>query len=607
MRIMWGFAEDRTLDRHFLGVSRSLTGRAWRARLDARGEAIATAIAQRGIASENLARVLAGRGVGVEAAPAYLAPSLRQDLPDPSSLTDMDAAASRLADAVQRGESIAIFGDYDVDGATSAALLHGVLSALGPPPRIYIPDRIFEGYGPNSEAIDNLIDGGATLIVCVDCGSTSFDALNRAKQRGADVIVLDHHQVGADLPPAFAIVNPSRRDDISSQANLAAVGVTFMTAVALVRELRRRGYAAPLPDLLAYLDLVALGTVCDMVPLTGLNRALVNKGLIALRRTERIGLRSLINASRLKSPPDCGHLGFLLGPRINAGGRIGEATLGARLLTATDQIEADRIAALLDRLNAERQAIEAAAVAEAIAEADAEIRAGEGPPVLISGREGWHPGVVGLVAARLKERFERPAFAIAWNGGNIGTGSGRSIPGVDVGAAIRSAVEAKILLKGGGHAMAAGVTVARERLADLRGFLEERLGPAVRTAGEDRDLAIDAAVSGSGATAALVEELERAGPYGNGSPAPVVALPAHRVAFADVAGNRHVRVSLASGGGESLKAIAFRAAETPLGRALLSARGEPLHVAGTLSLDYFGGSPRPQLRILDAAKPDGRF
>lgn len=604
---MLGFAEDRTLDRYFLGVAKSLTGRAWRARLDARGEAIATAIAQRGIASETLARVMAGRGVSIEGAQEYLSPSLRQDLPDPSSLTDMDAAVAHIADAIERREAIAIFGDYDVDGATSAALLHGVLAALSLPPRIYIPDRIFEGYGPNPEAVDNLIDGGATLIVCVDCGSTSFEALKRARDRGVDVIVLDHHQVGAELPPAFAIVNPSRRDDISGQGQLAAVGVTFLTAVALLRELRRRKFAAALPDLLAFLDLAALGTVCDMVPLTGLNRALVVKGLVALRRTERIGLRALVNASRLKSPPDCGHLGFLLGPRINAGGRIGEATLGARLLTATDQGEAEGIAAILDRLNSERQAIEAAAVAEAIAEAEAEVGAGEGPPVLIAGREGWHPGVVGLLAARLRERFSRPSFAIAWNGGSVGTGSGRSIPGVDIGSAIRAAVDQGILVKGGGHAMAAGITIEREKLAALRAFLEERLAPQIQAAEADRDIEIDAAITESGATTAFVEDLERGGPYGNGNPNPVVALPAHRVTFVDRAGNGHVRLSLASGGGGTLKAIAFRAAETPLGRALLAARGQPLHVAGTLSLDHYGGNPRPQLRVIDAAQSAGRF
>jgi single-stranded-DNA-specific exonuclease len=606
---MQGFAAALTpIERHFLGVARSVTGRAWRARLDERGEAIATAMAQRGIASEALSRVLVGRGVGLEDAEAYLSPSLRQDLVDPSSLTDMDSVAARLADAVTDREPIAIFGDYDVDGATSAALLHGVLAALGVPPRIYIPDRIFEGYGPNPEVIDSLIDAGARLIVCVDCGSTSFEALERAHARGVDVIVLDHHQVGGELPPAAAIVNPNRRDDASGQGHLAAVGVSFLAAVALLRELRRRGYAGKLPDLLSFLDLAALGTVCDVVPLIGLNRALVSKGLIALRHTERPGMRALITASRLRSPPDCGHLGFLLGPRINAGGRIGDATLGAQLLTTDDPVEAERIAMLLDRLNSERQAIEMAAVTEAIAESEAEIGTGEGPPVIVTGREGWHPGVVGLVAARLRERFARPALAIAWTGDDTGAGSGRSVPGVDLGAAVRAALEEGILVKGGGHAMAAGLTLKRDRLAALRAFLEERLADPVLAAAEaERTLEIDAALNQSGATVSLVEELERAGPYGSGNPAPVFAFPAHRIAFADTAGNGHVSVSLAASGEGSLKAIAFRAADAPLGHALLAARGRPLHVAGTLSLDHWGGSARPQLRILDAAKPDGRF
>jgi single-stranded-DNA-specific exonuclease len=420
------------------------------------------------------------------------------------------------------------------------------------------------------------------------------------------VVVLDHHQVGAELPPAVAIVNPNRRDDVSGQGQLAAVGVTFVTAVALLRELRRRGFSGPLPDLLPLLELAALGTVCDMVQLTGLNRALVAKGLVALRRSERPGVRALIEAARLKSPPDSGHLGFLLGPRINAGGRIGNATLGARLLTTRDAAEAAEIANLLDRLNSERQAIETAAVAEAMAEADAEIGGGEGPALIVASGESWHPGVVGLVAARLRERFERPAFAIAWNGSGIGSGSGRSVPGVDIGRAVRAAVDAGVLIKGGGHAMAAGVTLEREKLGALRAFLEDRLGDDVATASADRDLQIDGALSAGGATKALVEELELAGPYGNGSPAPVFALPAHRVAFVDVAGNAHVRLTLQAQSGESLKAIAFRAADAPLGRALLSARGKPLHVAGTLSLDHYGGSPRAQLRVVDAAEAGDR-
>ena len=604
---MWGFAEAEAPDRHFLGVVRSLTGRAWLPRLDLRGERLATAMAQRGVASECLARVLAGRGVEVEAAAAFLAPSLRQDLPDPSALTDMNAAAARLADAVGRREQVAIFGDYDVDGATSAALLHEVFTALGLAPQIYIPDRIFEGYGPNPEAIASLIDAGATLIVCVDCGSTSFGALARAAERGVDAIVLDHHQIGGALPPALAIVNPNRRDDISGQGHLAAVGVTFLAAVALLRELRRRGYEGAVPDLLSFLDLVALGTVCDVVPLVGLNRAFVAKGLIAMRMSGRIGLRALIAAARLRSPPDCGHLGFLLGPRINAGGRIGNARLGVELLVAHDPAEADRIAALLERLNEERQAIERQAVIEATAEAEAEIGTGAGPAVLVVSRDGWHPGVLGLMAARLRERFSRPAFAIAWNGDATGTGSGRSVPGVDIGAAVRAAVEEGLLVKGGGHAMAAGITVERPRLGALRAFLQERLEDHVHEAAPDRKLEIDGALAAGGATSALIGDLERAGPFGNGNPAPVFAFPAHRVTFADRAGNGHVRVNWAAAAGGTLKGVAFRAADQALGEALLSARGRPLHVAGTLCLDHWNGTARPQLRVLDVADPDSRF
>jgi single-stranded-DNA-specific exonuclease len=381
--------------------------------------------------------------------------------------------------------------------------------------------------------------------------------------------------------------------------------VTFLAAVALLRELRSRGYAGAMPDLLTFLDLVALGTVCDMVPLTGLNRAYVAKGLVALRYTERPGLRALIAVSRLKSAPDCGHLGFLLGPRINAGGRIGEATLGARLLTIEDPIEGERIAGVLDRLNVERQTIEAEAVAEATAESEAEIGGGEGPAVLLASRNGWHPGVVGLVAARLKERFCRPAFAIAWNG-DTGSGSGRSIPGVDLGAAVRAALEEGVLVKGGGHAMAAGITIRRENFAALRAFLESRLGPAVRAADAVHSLEIDGAASAGGSTAEFITDLERAGPFGTGNPAPVFALPAHRIAFAERAGNGHVRVSLRSGT-DTLKAIAFRAADQPLGRALLESRGQPMHVAGTLCLDHWNGTARPQLRILDVAHAEGRL
>ena len=606
---MWGFAPEIALERHFLGVARSATGRAWCSRLDSAGEAAATTIAQRGAAGEMLARILTGRGVTPDTAEAFLSPSLRQDLPDPSRLTSMDAAAARLADAVERGESVAVFGDYDVDGATSTALLHQVLAALGCLARIYIPDRIFEGYGPNPEAIELLAREGAKLIVCVDCGSTSFAALEHARSLGVDVLVLDHHQVGTELPPAVAVVNPNRQDDLSGLGYLAAVGVTFLAAVALLRELRRRGAAATgnAPDLLTFLDLVALGTICDLVPLTGLNRAFVVKGLVALRHGERPGLRALMQAARLKGPPDCGDLGFLLGPRINAGGRIGDASLGARLLTTDNPAAAAEIAARLDRLNVERQTIEATAVADAMAEAEAETAGGDGPAVLVTCRAGWHPGVAGLIAARLKERFCRPAIAVALDANGIGTGSGRSVPGVDLGSAVRAAVEAGILLKGGGHPMAAGLTLRGDEIGNLRRFLEQRLGDTVRAAQADRTVRIDGALSAAGVSVDLVAELERAGPFGTGNPNPIFAFPAHRIAYAEEKGNGHIRVGLRPEVGGSLKGIAFRAAGTPLGDALLAARGKSLHVAGTLCLDHWSGTARPQLRIVDVAAPDGRF
>ncbi len=608
---MRAIAEPSGHDRPFLGVARSVTGKAWRARLDDAGEAVAVAIAQRQETSEILARVLAGRGVTTQTAQAFLAPTIRAEMPDPSDLTDLDAAVERLADAIAAGEAIAIFGDYDVDGAASAALLHDILTACGLEPRIYIPDRIFEGYGPNPQAIDRLIDEGSTLIVTVDCGVTSFDALERAHGRGVDVVVIDHHQIGVSLPPARAIVNPNRQDDVSGQGDLAAVGVTFLVVAGLIRLLRKRGFfndARPEPDLLTCLDLVALGTVCDVVPLRGLNRAFVQKGLVAMRHTARPGILALMREAGLKEPVDSGHLGFLLGPRINAGGRIGDAALGARLLTCTQESEAREIAETLGRLNRERQAIERDAVADAIAEAEAEIGEGAGPVAIVAARDGWHPGVAGLIASRLKDRFSRPAVAIAFTqGANQGTGSGRSVSGVDLGAAIRKAVDTGILAKGGGHAMAAGLTIERSRLAEFRKFLETELDAQMRLAGQDDVLKIDAAMTAGGARLELISGLITAGPFGSGNPAPVFAFPAHRLRYARVVGNGHVRVGLSADTGSTLKGIAFRAAGTPLGDVLLSAGGQPLHVAGTLSVDHWGGSPRPQLRLIDAAIPDGRL
>src|SRR5271168_4376896 len=486
----------------FLGVEHSATGRSWRDRLDARGAARALAIAQRHDLPELLARIIAGRNIEVDGVEAFLDPTIKRSMPDPNVLTAMPEAAARIADAVVRRETVAIFGDYDVDGATSAAVLARFLRHGGIEPMIHIPDRLFEGYGPNVEAVRALAARGATLLVTVDCGTTSIEPLAEANARGVDVVVIDHHQADEALPPAVAVVNPNRRDDLSGLGHLAAVGLTFMTVVAVNRELRKRGFwtsERPEPDLLALLDDVALGTVADVVPLIGLNRAFVTKGLIALRRRERPGHVSLMDVARLSSPPEAWHLGFLLGPRINAGGRIGRADLGTKLLLENDPIEAARIAAELDRLNRERQAIEMETLAQAEAEALAALGVEEKGAVVVTAAEGWHPGIVGLVAARLKEKFGRPAFAIALEPGGIGTGSGRSIVGVDIGRAVRRAVAEGLLVKGGGHAMAAGVTLRKGALAPLRAFLEGTLGADVETARRTSGLLIDGAVTAAAA------------------------------------------------------------------------------------------------------------
>lgn len=591
--------------RSFLGVDRSVSGRRWDDRLDPAASLAATAMVQRHELPELLARVLAARGVTVDAAAEFLEPSLRRLMPDPSTLTDMDAAAARIADAVERGEQVAIFGDYDVDGATSSALLARFLTAQGLTPRIYIPDRIFEGYGPNPDAIRTLVDEGAELIVTVDCGSTSIEALGVASALGRPAVVLDHHQMGTELPPAVAVVNPNRQDDLSGLGYLAAVGVTFLAIVAVNRELRRRGWYGgerKEPDLLQWLDLVALGTVCDVVPLVGLNRAFVVKGLIALRRGANSGIAALGRLARIDAPLSPYHLGFLIGPRINAGGRIGDAALGARLLSLDDAAQTEVIAAELDELNRQRQAVEAAMLEQALAEADAEIGGGEGPAVLVTADPKWHPGIVGLIAARLKERFQRPAFAIALAPNGLGTGSGRSVPGVDLGSLVRAAVAEGLLVKGGGHAMAAGITVERGKLGDFRAFLEERAAEASRTARAATALAVDGALTARAATPDFIEAIERAGPFGAGHPEPVFAFPSHRIAYAEPVGNGHVRVSL-SGGDQTLRGIAFRAAGTELGRMLTESRGRALHVAGTLGIDHWQGRRQPSLRILDAAEP----
>ncbi len=591
----------------FLGVSRSVTGRLWRDRLDARGAAQALAIVQRHLLPEMLARVLAGRGVDLDAVDDFLDPTIRKLMPDPFTVTQMDAAAVRIADAVTRGEKVAIFGDYDVDGATSSALLAWHLRHCGLDPLIHIPDRIFEGYGPNVEAVKALAAKGAKLLVTVDCGTTSIEALAEAKRLGMSVVVIDHHQCGDDLPVVDALVNPNRPDDLSGLGHLAAVGLVFVTLVAVNRELRGRRFwngERPEPDLLGMLHHVALGTVADVASLTGLNRAFVAKGLIALRRRDHVGHTALMDVSRLNGPPEAWHLGFMLGPRINAGGRIGRADLGVRLLLEGDVSEAARIAAELDRLNTERRVIEQAAEAQAEAEALASLGLEDKGAVIVTAAEGWHPGVVGLVAARLKEKFARPAFAIALEPGGIGTGSGRSISGVDLGRAVRQAVTDGLLMKGGGHAMAAGITLRKEQLAPFRAYIESALANDVAQSRNVRELFVDGAVSARAVTPDLVATLNRAGPFGAGNPEPVIALPSHQLVYADEVGQAHLRLRFKAGDGAIVNGIAFRSVGQPLGNALKENRGQVLHVAGSLTVDRWQGAERVQLRVIDVAVPD---
>lgn len=591
------------VQRAFLGVERSASGNRWVSRLDQAGQNRALAIAQVHGLPELIARVLAGRGVGIDEAMAFLDPTIRTLMPDPYLLTDCEKAAQRLLHAIKAGETVAIFGDYDVDGAASSALLYRFLTHFGVSASIYIPDRIFEGYGPNPNAINQLIDNGATLIATVDCGSTSFEALEAARARNIDVVVIDHHQVAHELPPCHALVNPNREDDLSGQGHLCAAGVVFLVLVAALRQLREAGDSRVRSvDLLAWLDIVALATVCDVVPLKGLNRAYVVKGLIAARHQGNPGLAALFRKAGLGGPVTPYHFGFLIGPRINAGGRIGDAALGARLLTLDDTAEAETIAAKLDELNRERQAMEAAMLQEAEGEALAEYGNGDGASVIITARENWHPGIVGLIASRLKDKFRRPAFAIAFDSSGKGTGSGRSINGFDMGRMVRVAVDTGLLVKGGGHAMAAGLTVERSNLGKLRAFFTEKAEKQVAGLVANETLKIDGALGASGATVELIDRLETAGPYGSGHPQPVFALPSHRLRDSRLVGQSHIKVTLEAQDGGRVEGIAFRAAETPLGELLLSSRGAQIHVAGTLGADHWQGSRRVQLRVTDAAK-----
>mgnify|MGYP002776829552 CR=1 FL=1 len=590
------------IQRAFLGVEKSILDNRWISRLDQAGQNRALAMSQVHGLPDLIARVLAGRGVSVDEAVEFLDPTIRSLMPDPYTLTDCEKAARRVVDAIRRGENVAIFGDYDVDGAASSALMYRFLAHFGVKAEIYIPDRIFEGYGPNAGAINQLIDNGAQLIVTVDCGSTSHEALDAAKARNVDVVVIDHHQVTHALPHCHALVNPNREDDLSGQGHLCAAGVVFLVLVATLRLLREAGDKRILAiDLLQWLDIVALATVCDVVPLKGLNRAYVVKGLVAARHQSNAGLAALFRKAGLSGPVTPYHFGFLVGPRINAGGRIGDAALGSRLLTLDDAGEAETIAQKLDELNRDRQAMEAAMLQEAEAEAFAEYGDGQGASVIVTARDKWHPGIVGLLAARLKEKFKRPAFAIAFDPSGRGTGSGRSINGFDMGRMVRAAVDEGLLIKGGGHAMAAGLTVEREKLGALRSFFTERAEKTVANLVANETLKIDGAIGASGATLDLIDRLETAGPYGSGHSQPVFAIPAHRLRDVRTVGEKHVKVTLEAMDGARLDGIAFRAADTALGNLLLNSRGANLHVAGSIGADHYQGSRRIQLRVSDAA------
>ena len=583
-----------------LGVTSSLSGRKWLWRTGE--ERVAAGIAQKLDLPEIVSRLLSARGIGIEAAATFLEPTLRVLLPDPSAMTDMDVAADRLADAVRRGESVAVYGDYDVDGACSAALMVGFLRALGCPVLHHVPDRIKEGYGPNAPALLSLVAAGARLIVCVDCGTAAADALSAVAGQ-AEVIVLDHHKAEGPPPAILATVNPNRLDDTAGLGMLCAAGVAFLTAIATVRALRRLGHFAARtePDLMGLLDLVALATVCDVMPLTGVNRAFVCQGLKVMARRSRPGIAALLDVTQARDKLNAATCGFALGPRINAGGRISEADLGLRLLLSQDRIEALALAEKLEAVNRTRQDVEAGIMEAAMFAAETQVAAGRAA-VLVTG-QGWHPGVVGIVAGRIKERFNRPACVAGFTDG-LGKGSGRSIPGVDLGSAVIAARQAGLLVTGGGHAMAAGFSVLSEHVSAFHAFLEERL-VAASAMPSAADLIVEGTLAVSGATTEVARHLERLAPFGAGNEEPTLVLHRARVVRADRVGreSNSIRAFVeGDGGGPRLKAMMFRAREGALADALLArAEGVPLHLAGHLRAEEWNGSVSPTFIISDAA------
>lgn len=592
-------AANHSPENAIAGVERSISGRRWV--FKETDERAALAMTQALGMPDIVARILAGRGHDLTAVDAFLSPTLKELLPDPSRFKDMDRAAERMAKAILDGEKIALFADYDVDGATSSSVLSRFLTAAGIDATVYIPDRMKEGYGPSAEAMQKLANDGHQVVVALDCGTTATDPLAAAKEAGLDVIVIDHHEAEPDLPDVHALVNPNRLDEDRVYGHLCTAGLAFLFVVAINRELRNRGYwssGRAEPVLTQWLDLVALGTVCDVVRLEGLNRAFVVQGLKVLAKRDNAGLRALADVAGLNSTPESYHLGFVLGPRINAGGRIGDSGLGAKLLRTEDTGEAAAIATRLDILNAERREIEAACFEEALRQV--EQMDDPGACIIVAG-ESWHQGVVGIVASRLVERYSRPACVIALNDG-MGTGSARSVPGVDLGAAIISARQKGILLKGGGHMMAAGFSVDISNLEGFRAFMNERISEKTGGGAFSSELRIEGAISVRGATVDLAEELARLAPFGPGNPEPRLLIKDAYIGFADVVGGDHVRFNVKAGsGGGSVDGIAFRVVGTPLGDYLLSKNDRPVHLVGKLKADTWQGRTRAKLHLEDAA------
>jgi len=590
-------------ENYLLGVEKSVTGRAWKERpAELR---IIQAMAQQYALPEIVARVVVGRGIGLEEAEEYLKPTLRAALPDPSHFKDMDKACARIVQAIISNEKLAVFGDYDVDGATSSALLKCFFKAIKRDIHVYIPDRIKEGYGPNIPALLKLKEQGIDLALTVDCGIVSFDAIKAAGDAGLEMIVVDHHQAEVRLPDAVAVVNPNRIDEEEGYGQMAAIGVTFMLVIGLNRLLRAKGWYEENniaePDLMQWLDLVALGTICDVVPLVGVNRAMVAQGLKVMAKRQNVGLKALSDVAGINETPGTYHAGFLIGPRVNAGGRVGRAAVGAQILSTRDATEATELANELNHYNVERQAIEQLVLEQAKQQVMARIGpAGEVPPVIIAVGEGWHSGVIGIVAGRLKEFYQRPTFVIGLEGG-IGKGSGRSISGVDLGAAVTAARQSGLLSAGGGHAMAAGLTVDENQLADFEQFLYERLKGQVDEAIKSLSLKLDGALSLSAICPELVEQLEQTGPYGQGNAQPRFALGGCMVQYADVVGKDHVKCTLKASDGSQVKAMAFRSAEQPLGQLILSSRGKKINIAGTIRNNSWNGRVSAEIFIDDAA------